>query len=380
MRRLALAAASLLVALLAAEVVVRLATHVDQDGQRFLGDYRLLPFRMPLASLREHAKALEDPAALFVYDADLGWAPRPGATGRDGEVSIENTGDRRTGGGLDGEPALQIVTLGDSFTFGDEVADEDTWPARLESDLRARGIDADVVNLGVNGYALDQAVLRFERDGPAFEPDVVILGLQPENLLRDLNVVRAVYYPGTSLPLSKPRFVLDGSELRVVNRPTPPVDEVLAALADPAGHPLLEHEGWLDQRYEPGVRHQSVLYSLVESLTDVYPRGTGYELTEEMAEIGARAIERLAVTVQATGAKLLIVHVPRRHDLETILAGEEPWHGEWLRGIEARYDVLRPDLATPDTSAERFQPNGHYSPNQNALVAGIVADRLSSVR
>lgn len=380
MRRFALAAAGFLVALCAAELVVRLATHVDEDGQRFLGAHRLLPFRMPLSRLREHAKALGDPAALFVYDSDLGWAPRPGATRRDGRVSIEQTGDRRAGAHFDRKPALRIVTVGDSFTFGDEVDDDETWPSQLEAELRDRGVDADVVNLGVNAYGLDQAVLRFERDGLAFEPDVVLLGLQPENLLRSLNVVRAAYYPGTSMPLSKPRFVLEDGGLRLVNRPTPPVEDVLEALADPAEHPLFRYEDWLDGRYRPGPLNVSVLYSLAQSVVAIESRATGYELTDEMAEIGSLAVDRLASAVEASGAELWIVHVPRRDDLETIQAGEEPWHGAWLAELDRRFNLVRPDLETPDVAAERFQPAGHYSPLQNALVARVVADHLEANR
>ena len=54
-----------------------------------------------------------------------------------------------------GAPTLAI---GDSFTFGDEVSDNETWPACLERQWQTR-----VVNGGVFGYGAAQAVLRAQR-------------------------------------------------------------------------------------------------------------------------------------------------------------------------------------------------------------------------
>ena len=53
---------------------------------------------------------------------------------------------------LEGDKTLAV---GDSFTFGDEVADSDTWPACLE-----REWNSPVINAGMFGYGAAQAVLR----------------------------------------------------------------------------------------------------------------------------------------------------------------------------------------------------------------------------
>lgn len=49
----------------------------------------------------------------------------------------------------------RTLVVGDSFTFGDEVSDHETWPACLEQRW-----SATVVNAGVFGYGAAQAVLR----------------------------------------------------------------------------------------------------------------------------------------------------------------------------------------------------------------------------
>lgn len=375
MKRLLVAALSFALALVAAEGIVRRSVRTDADGQRWLGETRLRPYRLPLRRLRQRALELQNPASLFVYDADLGWAPRAGARSRDDLVSIDASGARTTGRTATAEDPLRVVALGDSFTFGDEVGDEETWPAHLERILAAENPKrpVDVVNLGVNGYGLDQAVLRFERDGASLSPDVVVLGLQPENLLRSLNVVRAIYFPGTSLPFSKPRLVVDADGVRVVNRPAAPVNDVLEALADPWASPLLRDEGWLDTRYLATPLHASVLYSLVQTSFASDARRDAFVVTPEVARVANAALERLDAAVEAAGGRLVLLHLPRRDDLARIVAQQPTWYADWLDAIQDRYEVVRSEVGVHHVGDRVFRPGGHYTPEHNAEVARIVA-------
>ena len=50
-------------------------------------------------------------------------------------------------------------------------------------------------------------------------PQLVVFGLQFENVQRNTNLVRAIYNPRTGLSFAKPRFVLDDKRLRMVNHP-----------------------------------------------------------------------------------------------------------------------------------------------------------------
>src|SRR5262249_8172322 len=66
-----------------------------------------------------------------------------------------------------GEPGarvVRVVTLGDSITKGVRagVRPEDTFATLAERALRADGIGAEVVNLGVGGERTDQALKRLE--------------------------------------------------------------------------------------------------------------------------------------------------------------------------------------------------------------------------
>ena len=74
-----------------------------------------------------------------------------------------------------------ILAVGDSFVFGDQVSDDETWPAMLEQGLNRR-----VVNGGVPGYGTAQSVLRAQHLLRAGPHSLVILSiLVSADLTRD---------------------------------------------------------------------------------------------------------------------------------------------------------------------------------------------------
>jgi lysophospholipase L1-like esterase len=83
----------------------------------------------------------------------------------------------------DGRPRLRVLALGDSFTFGAEVAEEDTFAARLESAL---GPGAEVVNAGHPGTGPDNARLLLAADGPRLRPHFVVFTFFVGNDLGDV--------------------------------------------------------------------------------------------------------------------------------------------------------------------------------------------------
>ncbi len=87
--------------------------------------------------------------------------------------------------GRDIEPAKQpasyrILMLGDSFTMGYGVADDETFSVALERTLRAKGLtfkgkSAEVVNAGVGSYAPILEYLQLTRYLGRLDPDLVVL-------------------------------------------------------------------------------------------------------------------------------------------------------------------------------------------------------------
>ncbi len=72
---------------------------------------------------------------------------------------------------------LRIVVMGDSFAFGQGVRASESFPKLLERELaaRLRGRSVEVINFGVQGYSLRQAVARYLTEGIEFAPQIAVL-------------------------------------------------------------------------------------------------------------------------------------------------------------------------------------------------------------
>lgn len=118
----------------------------------------------------------------------LGHVPPPGFSMKVDNPAAKWHGKQVTIGadGLreNGQPQPEgapILTLGDSFTFGLLVADDETWPACLE-----RETGQPVANAGVSGYGTAQAVRRGQVVAEGSRYDTVILSiLVGRDLTRD---------------------------------------------------------------------------------------------------------------------------------------------------------------------------------------------------
>lgn len=122
-------------------------------------------------------------AARFELDPDLIYRLRPAhavawSSPEFTEVSHTNAlGLRGPELGAKTPGARRLLAIGDSFTYGHGVQDDEAYPAVVERLLRARGRDVQVVNAGVPGYNTDQAYTWMLRDGFTLAPDVVLAGV-----------------------------------------------------------------------------------------------------------------------------------------------------------------------------------------------------------
>ena len=73
---------------------------------------------------------------------------------------------------------VRIVCLGDSWTFGSNVNQDQAYPQRLQALLRRAfpTADIEVLNLGVFGYTSFQGLALLRRQVLVLDPDVVVLG------------------------------------------------------------------------------------------------------------------------------------------------------------------------------------------------------------
>jgi hypothetical protein len=79
----------------------------------------------------------------------------------------------------------RIISLGDSFTFGQGVGSDETYAKILESLLAGHNASRysrfEVINMGVQGYNTRDEVQYFMERGSRLGPDLVIIGYVPTN-------------------------------------------------------------------------------------------------------------------------------------------------------------------------------------------------------
>ena len=168
-----------------------------------------------------------DPARFYVADAMAGWSYRPGATGEfigprpypityRSYVRVNSLGLR--GPELTAVPpgGVRVVVLGDSWTSGLEVEENETYSAVAAGLLSQRlGVPVQVVNAGVRGYGTDQAWLFYRERLKQLHPDVVLYyytGIAGRNVT--LHQMRRVF--------AKPAFVLGpDNTLHLIGQPAP---------------------------------------------------------------------------------------------------------------------------------------------------------------
>jgi lysophospholipase L1-like esterase len=117
----------------------------------------------------------------FESDPYTGYRLKPGGSGtyQMGIPGVANSHGHRDVEVTLKKPAgvFRILVLGDSFTVGSNVRQEEAYPEVLERGLkREYGPDIEVVNAAVGGWDPLQYAQYFEHYGVQFEPDLILVG------------------------------------------------------------------------------------------------------------------------------------------------------------------------------------------------------------
>ena len=202
--RIALATAAVVLTLGALEIGLRVASGWPGPSGNLV-----LKARQVLAD-REHSRFVDDPL--------LGYEPRPGYAAAG--VSFDGAGFRSTGTTPGGEarPGPAVLAIGDSYTYGDEVGDGETWPAHLQALTGAR-----VLNAGVSGYGFDQSVLRAEKAAAGRPLSAIVVSFIADDIRRtEMSRLWGA---------NKPYFDIAADRLLVLrNVPVPPRPDPAATL------------------------------------------------------------------------------------------------------------------------------------------------------
>jgi len=154
-----------------------LALVVSEAGLRLFRPVRYLKPPTPVRA-EKRQESLYRPSTV----PDLSYEMVPFRKGSfEGMQVRTNSLGMRGGEPAPGDPSLfRIAVLGDSFTFGFGVAEEEIYPVVLERILNgspaARNRRYEVLNLGVVGYNTRDEAVVLERRALPLEPRLVVLG------------------------------------------------------------------------------------------------------------------------------------------------------------------------------------------------------------
>lgn len=82
-------------------------------------------------------------------------------------------------------PELAILAFGDSLLAGYGLHDGESYPAKLEAALRARGVNARITNAGISGETTAQGLSRLAGvlDAQSVKPKLMIISLGANDML-----------------------------------------------------------------------------------------------------------------------------------------------------------------------------------------------------
>ena len=381
-----LAAVALTLALL--EVLVRVAGATDADGRFTLLNFTLESQNLPVNELRGQVEGYiaNKDIAVVIYDEWTGWTFRPNSVRQGGEFTINSAGFRSQRDFDPSPPAdtLRIAVFGDSFTAGDDVRDDEIWAVLLERGLNEAGIRTEVLNFGVGAYGMGQAYLRWQRLGKRFSPDIVIFGLQPENLKRNVNVFRQLLHR-SGPAFSKPRFALIDGELQLLNVPTLPPEHLMDVFENFSDHPLAPYEFYYQSRFRAtrwwsGSRLLSLVFEALrqaEDEPDIYRPGS------EGGELGKAIIDAFAQDVHEAGSAFVVLHLPLQSHLIRYFSNlprPRPVYDFLLEHSRESYPyiALEEHLQPIHTQDNFWSATKHYAPPLHAVAAEVAADKIAS--
>ena len=238
---------------------------------------------------------------------------------------------------------LRIAVLGDSFTFGDEVNDKETYPYYLGQILPG----SEVLNFGVSGYGHDQMLLYLQEEVAKYHPDIVILGFVPMDMAR--NVLEYMHYP-------KPRFGLANKELEVKNVPVPLVSSIL--------------------RQEV---YRLKILDLISALYTKYWMDKKQYINRKI-RITEAILDEMVKSIHACGAKPLLVYIFTPEHVKEIKQGQEVATEEFLFKFCKTRKIpclsTRQAFSNATQEVAHLKKSGHWDAWGNQAIAGTIKEYL----
>ena len=279
----------------------------------------------------------------FMHDALVGYVPRP-----DGFRPTEEA------------PGVPILAVGDSYTYGAEVGENEAWPAQLQ---RLKG--QRVLNAGASGFGFDQSVLRAEQIAATRRPAAIVVEFIADDIRR--TEMRRQW------GAEKPYFDFQGAKqdggLVLRNVPVPP-------RPDP-GTTLTFWQRVLGRSYlfDFVLRRLNLLYDWFGDHVRVHQPGDGERiaclLTERLRELQASSGAR--VVVLAEYDPMVWQNAEFSAEQQRLAQGLLACARQRGLGTINSFEAL----ANAPGGPQGLYGQWHMNDKGNRVIAGLVADALA---
>ncbi len=244
----------------------------------------------------------------------------------------------------------QVIVLGDSFSFGDEINDLDTWPHLLQMSSPLM----NVLNMAGTGYGTDQMLITLEEEVKKYHPDLIVAAFIDDNLYR------------STLPFrdyKKPLFALNSGKLELANVP----------IGDP--YSVLQEISHRRYWSYGNIQTLNLIGFFVNDLTML--EGSP-ECNRQCKRINTAIFDKMSEISIDNGAEFMVVYLPRGKE---IISNDVTSYGE---NFFYEYSLDKQDYffnpRAMFVEAEFNKSPEHYHINENKLLSGLVREKIEKTK
>lgn len=241
----------------------------------------------------------------------------------------------------------RIFLIGDSYTFGEEVSDTETFSYFLQE----KKPEYEVMNLGIGGYGLDQVLITLMENIETYKPEFIILGFVYDDIFRTELSFR---------DYSKPFFELDiNGELILKNSPVKSPEEIIK-------------NEWRKLK----------TFDLARIAFEHYRMRIGSFYTDQI-ELSRRILKEIVDISLSNNATPIFVYLPISYDVDPSFTERTIWEKEmfdFCLTTEIKCTTSRPSFLEHSKKYNyRFSTYEHWKGTGHKIVAETILKALDEV-
>lgn len=397
-QKITLLFASILFCFLLSEVTLNLLIEKDQDNNKILNNLHIKPFQLPVVETKIKIDKLltvnynnNNQNVRLVPDTILGWLPNNNFKDKNKlyQYTFDGIRTNEINKKYGDKNLLRIAIFGDSYIHGDEVSFDHTIGKYLEDIFYANHINVEILNFAVSGYGMDQAFLRYKEVNEKYKPDIILLGIQFENVKRNINILRPFYSHITEIPYSKPRFILGDNELELIPNPIKDISKTVEIIKNFERWSFSKYEGFYSKAdFSSNFLNISQTYSVISSL--IYSLDSEFDFYSRDSEsyiITKNIFSKFAESCNMNEQIFIPVHLPTINDLEffqrsffdLVYSQKYIYHDLFIelrkmKQFVETFDKLK--IWSSEDNLDKLFMKRHYSPIANKIIADQIYNYL----